>query len=87
MVSRNRLKLVMLCWALLVMATIWVDWSAVSLVFGGFTCALGVVILIVNSSSVGRERKESRGVGLLLIITGTFFTVVQAYDVFAIGYH
>jgi hypothetical protein len=77
----------MFCWVLFVMATIWIDRSAMSLAFGGFTCVLGIVILITGSASVGRERKESRRVGLVLVITGTFFTLLEAYDIFVLRYH
>jgi hypothetical protein len=82
--SRNRLKVMMLCWAFLVIAIIWIDrWSA-TLVFGAAMCLLGVVVLTITAGVPGPDRKESRGVGLLFMIVGAFLVLLQMIDRFVI---
>jgi hypothetical protein len=78
--NKNHLKLVMLCWSFLIMATIWIDNWFVSLTFGELTCALGVVILITTSAFIERDQKKARNLGLLLMVTGILFTLVETYD-------
>ena len=85
--SRNRLKLVMLCWALLVTAVIWIDRWSMTFAFGAVTCLVGVVVLTAPTGITGAEAKESRGVGLLFMIAGAFLALLQAIDRFVIGYH
>jgi hypothetical protein len=76
----------MLCWALLVMAVIWMDRWSTTFAFGAVTCLVGVVVLTATTGATGSERKESRGVGLLFMIAGAFLALLQAIDRFVIGY-
>ena len=84
--SRNRLKLVMLCWALLVIAVVWIDRWSTTFAFGAVTCLLGVVVLTATTGVTGPEGNESGGVGLLFMIAGAFLALLQAIDRFVIGY-
>ena len=84
--SRNRLKIIMLCWAILVIVDVWLDRWIMSLVFGGVTCLLGAGILTAGAASTGRERKESRSVGLICLIIGAVVTLLEATDRFIIGH-
>lgn len=84
--SRNHLKLVMLCWALLVIATVWIDrWSMIA-VSGQLMCLVGVLVLIATAAGTGSERKGSRRFGVLLLLVGAFLSLLQAIDRFVIGY-
>jgi hypothetical protein len=85
-VNRNRLRLILLFWSLIGIADVWIDQWAMSLVFGGLTYSLGTVILIAGAGDSGPQRKESRGVGLLLLVVGILFTLSEAYGRFVIRY-
>ena len=85
--SRSRLKLVMVCWAFLVIATIWVDRWSMSLVSGQVMCVVGVLVLTATAAATGAERKESRRFGLLLLLVGASLSLLQAIDRFVIRYH
>jgi hypothetical protein len=84
--SRNRLRIVMLGWALLVIATIWIDHWNTTFVFSEVTCLIGVVLLIGTAAGAGPETKEPRRFGLLLLLVGAFLSLLQAIDRFVIGY-
>jgi hypothetical protein len=81
------LKLILLGWSFLAIADVWFDRWSVNFIFGCITCLLGAVILTAGSVSTGVERKESRGAGLLLLILGTFLSLMEAYDRYIIQYH
>lgn len=83
---RNRLKVIVLCWAILVIVDVWLDRWVMSLIFGGVTCLLGAGILAAGAASTGQARKESRIVGLILLIIGAIVTLLEACDRFIIGY-
>jgi hypothetical protein len=85
-VSRNRLKIIVLCWAILVIVDVWLDRWIVSLIFGGVTCLLGAGILTGGATSAGQERKESRIIGLIFLIIGAIVTLLEASDRFIIGH-
>jgi hypothetical protein len=76
----------MLGWALLVIATIWIDHWNTSFVFCEVTCLIGVVLLIGTDAGAGPETKEPRRFGLLLLVVGAFLSLLQAIDRFVIGY-
>ena len=80
--SKTRVALL----AILGIANVWVDRWPLSFIFGGVTCLLGAAILIAGAASTGPQRKESRAVGFLLLIAGTFLPLLEAYDRFVIRY-
>jgi hypothetical protein len=85
-VRRNRLKMIVLCWAILVMVNVWLDRWVMNIAFGGVTCLLGAGILTSGQSSTGPERKESRIVGFVFLIVEAIVTLLEATDRFIIGY-
>ncbi|HSK45887.1 MAG TPA: hypothetical protein VLA83_18580 [Candidatus Binatia bacterium] len=85
--SRNRLKLIMLCWALLVLAVIWIDRWNTTFAFAELTSVLGVLIVTAGAASTGTEKKDSKSLGLLLLLVGVFLSLMQGIDRFVIGYH
>jgi hypothetical protein len=74
-----------LFWSILVMATIWIDGWFVSFLFSFISCALGVITLTASSTAVEKERKESRGVGLVLVIVGVVLAILEVGDQFITG--
>jgi len=83
--KRNRLKIVLLGWALMVITMVWVDRWFMNLIFGFASCALGVVVLTARSSSEERDRREAKYCSILLIGLGVLITALTAYDPFAWG--
>jgi hypothetical protein len=84
--SRNGLRIVMLGWAVLVIATIWIDHWNTTFVFSEVTCLIGVVLLTATAESTAPARKDSRSFGLLLLLVGSLLSLLQAIDRFVIGY-
>ena len=83
--KRNRLKIVMLGWALLGIAMVWIDRWFMNLIFGFVSCVLGVFALTARSSAEERDRREAKQGGILLIGCGVFITLLMAYDHFVLG--
>ena len=82
--TTRRLKIVMLCWAVLAIADVLFDRLLVSLIFGGVTCVLGVLVLTAASAISAPERKSSKTVGILFLVLGTFFILLEAFNRFII---
>ena len=64
----------------------WRDRWELSLIFGGITCAFGAVVLTARSASTQRELKESKSTGIVLLISGTVFSLIELIDRFIVGY-
>jgi hypothetical protein len=84
-VNRNRLKLIGLVWAFLLIAVIWVDRWIVTVAFSFVTCVLGIAVLIATSSSQAPDRKDVKGAGIVLIIGGALLTLIEIADALVTG--
>jgi hypothetical protein len=74
----------LLSWAILAIVDVWLDRWGITFIFGGVTCLFGAVILTAGTAPSVPEQKESRGIGLLLLILGTLLALMEAYDRFVV---
>lgn len=72
---------------ILVIVDVWLDRWIMSMIFGGVSSLLGAGILTAGAASTSQERKESRIVGLILLIIGAIVTLLEACDRLMIGHH
>jgi hypothetical protein len=69
------------------LANLWIDRGTFTLAFGFLTCAFGALVLTSRSAVDVREIKESRIVGILLLVAGSFFVLIQSFDQFVLRRH
>lgn len=85
-VKVNSLKIYFYVWAALVIVTIWLDRWIATLSFGIVSSLLGAIAATTHIEPDHPKRKKYKQLGVLMILIGTFMSLLMIIDGFILGY-